>query len=449
MQVTQTSSQGLKQEFKVVVPAGDLAAKLGAQLADVQAKAQIKGFRPGKAPIGHLRKLYGKSIMGEVLQEAVNEANRKIVEDNQLRLAVEPKLDFPGGQEEVERALEAEGDLAFTVTFETLPKFEIGSFDDISLERPVAEVADADIEAALKNLADRVQEFEPRAEGEKAQSGDKLTIDFTGKLDGVAFEGGTGGDIDLVLGSNTFIPGFEDQLVGAAVGDARVVKVTFPADYSAAHLAGKDAEFDVTVKGVAAPKALEIGEELAKKYGFENFDAMKEAVKGNLEADFHKVSRDKLKRALLDALDSRYSFELPETLVGQEFNNIWGQHEAESRRAGQPLAEEGKTEDETRAEFRKIAERRVRLGLVLAEIGQSAGVKVEDKDLTDALIERARMFPGQEKQVWDFYRNNEQALAQLRAPIYEERVVDHISKLIKITDKTVTKDELFKEDDEA
>jgi len=449
MQVTQTSSQGLKQEFKVVLPAGDLAAKLGAQLAEVQAKAQIKGFRPGKAPIGHLRKLYGKSIMGDVLQEAVNEANRKIVEDHQLRIAVEPKLDFPGGQEEVERALEAEGDFSFVVTFETLPKIEIGSFDDISLERPVAQVSDEDIEKALKSLADRAQEFEAKAEGAKAEKGDKLTIDFTGKLDGVPFEGGAGGDVDIVLGSETFIPGFEDQLEGAGAGDQRLVKVTFPEDYSAKHLAGKDAEFDVTVKAVAAPKALGLDEELAKKYGFESFEAMQTAVRGNLEADFDKASRDKMKRALLDALDGRYSFDLPETLVEQEFNNIWGQHEQESKRAGRPLAEEGKTEDETRAEFRKIAERRVRLGLVLAEIGQNAGVKVEDKDLTEALVERARMFPGQEKQVWDFYRNNEQALAQLRAPIYEERVVDHIAKLIKITDKTVTRDELFAEEDEA
>jgi trigger factor len=449
MQVTQTSSEGLKQEYKVVLPAGDLAAKLAAQLAEVQAKAQIKGFRPGKAPIGHLKKLYGKGIMSDVLQEAVNEANRKIVEENALRIAVEPKLDFPGGQDEVERALAAEGDFAFTVTFETLPKFDVGSLDDIALERPVAEVGDDDINAALKNLADRVQEFEARAEGAKAETGDKLTLDFTGKLDDVPFEGGTGGDVDIVLGSGTFIPGFEEQLVGAGAGEQRLVKVKFPDDYSAKHLAGKDAEFDVTVKVIEAPKPLEIGEELAKKYGFENFDAMKAAVKGNLEADLHKVSRDRLKRALLDTLDSRYSFDLPPTLVEQEFNNIWAQHEAESQRAGQPLAEEGKTEDETRAEFRKIAERRVRLGLVLAEIGQNAGVKVEDKDLTDALVERARMFPGQEKQVWDFYRNNEQALAQLRAPIYEERVVDHISKLIKITDKTVSKDELLKEEDEA
>ncbi len=448
MQVTQTSSQGLKHEFKVVLPAGDLAAKLAAQLSELQAKAQIKGFRPGKAPIGHLKKLYGKSIMGDVLQEAVNDANRKIVEENALRIAHEPKIDFPGGQEEVERALQAEGDFSYVVTFETLPKIEIGSFDDISLERIVAEVAEEDVEKALQSLADRAQEFEARGEGAKAETGDKLTIDFTGKLDGVPFEGGTGGDVDIVLGSGTFIPGFEAQLEGAAAGEQRVVKTRFPDDYSAKHLAGKDVEFDVTVKAVSAPKSLGLDEELAKKYGFESLDAMKTAVRGNLEADFHKVSRDKMKRALLDALDSRYAFDLPESLVEREFSNIWGQHEQESQRAGQPLVEEGKTLEETRAEFHQIAERRVRLGLVLAEIGQNAGVKVEDKDLTEALVERARMFPGQEKAVWDYYRNNEQALAQLRAPIYEERVVDHISKLIKIADKTVSREELFKEDEE-
>ena len=449
MQVTQTSSQGLKQEFKVVLPASDLAAKLAAQLSEVRARAQIKGFRPGKAPLEHLRKLYGKGIMGDVLQEAVNEANRKIVADHNLRIAVEPKIDFPGGQDEVERALAAEGDFAFTVAFETLPTFEIGAFDDISIERPVAKVDAAEVEKAVKSLAERVQEFEARAEGAKAAKGDKLTIDFTGKLNGEPFEGGTGGDVDIVLGSGTFIPGFEEQLEGVAGGGQKVVKVRFPDDYSAKHLAGKDAEFDVTVKAVSAPKALEVGEELAKKYGFESLEAMQTAVRGNIEADYEKASREKLKRALLDALDARYSFDLPETLVEQEFNGIWSQHEQESRRNGQPLAEEGKTEDETRAEFRKIAARRVRLGLVLAEIGQKANVKVEDKDLTDALVERARMFPGQEKQIWDYYTKNEQAMASLRAPIYEERVVDHIVKQIKVVDKTVSRDELFAEDEEA
>ncbi len=448
MQVTQTLSEGLKREFKVVLPAGDLAAKLDSQLMEMRAKAHIKGFRPGKAPVSHLRKLYGKSLMGEVLQEAVNEANRKIMDENQLRVAMEPKLDFPA-QEEVEKALEAAGDFAFSVSFETLPIFELGGFDDISLERPVAPVTDEDVQSALEKLAERVREFEPKtAEGAKAEKGDKVAIDFTGKLDGVPFEGGTGGDVDLVLGSGSFIPGFEEQLEGAAAGEQRVVKVTFPENYSATNLAGKAAEFDVTVKSVAGPKAQEIDDEFAKKYGFESLDAFKTAVRGNIEADYDKASRDKLKRALLDALDARYSFELPQGLVDQEFDSIWREVEAERKRAGKTLADEGKSEEALRAEYRAIAERRVRLGLVLAEIGQRAGVKVEEKDLTDAVVERARQFPGQEKQVWDFYRNNEAALAQLRAPIYEERVVAHLSSLIKIADKTVTRDELFAEDED-
>jgi len=449
MQVTQTLSQGLKQEFKVTLPAGDLAAKLDSQLKELQAKAQIKGFRPGKAPTSYLRKVYGRGIMGEVLQEAVNEANRKIVEERQLRIAIEPKLDFPGGQAEMEKALEAAGDLSYVVTFETLPSIEIGAFDDIALERPVSEVSDEDVTKEIERLADRIREYEAKADDAKAEKSDKVTIDFAGKLDGVAFEGGTGGDLDLVLGSGTFIPGFEEQLEGAVKGEQRLVKVRFPDDYSVNNLAGKDAEFDVTVKSVSGPKALEIDEDLAKKYGFESLDAFKTAVRGNIEADFAKASRDKMKRALLDALDRKYSFDLPETLVEQEFRGIWAEVERDRQRGGKTAADEGKSEDESRAEYRAIAERRVRLGLVLAEIGQKAGVSVEDKDLTDALVERVRMFPGREREVWDYYRNNEQALAQLRAPIYEERVVDHIASLIKIADKTVTREELFKEDDET
>ena len=448
MQVTQTLSEGLKQEFKVVLPAGDLAAKLETQLAEMRAKAQIKGFRPGKAPISHLKKLYGKSLMSEVLQEAVNEANRKIVDDNKLRIAAEPKLDFPGGQDEVEKALEAAGDFSFVVTFETLPSFELGSFDDISLERPIAPVTDEDVEKSIQALVDRVREYEPKAEGAKAEKGDKLTIDFTGKLDGVAFEGGTGGDVDLVLGSGSFIPGFEDQLDGAAAGEQRLVKVRFPDEYSAKNFAGKDAEFDVTVKSLEAPKAAEIDDEFAKKYGFDSLDALKTAVRGNLEADFEKASRDKFKRALLDALDARYKFDLPSSLVENEFAGIWREYEAERQRAGQAETEANKNEDETRAEYRAIAERRVRLGLVLAEIGQKAGVTVEEKDLTDAVVERARQFPGQEKEVWDFYRKNENALASLRAPIYEERVVAHLAGIVAVSDKTVTREELFAEDEE-
>jgi trigger factor len=448
MQVTQTLSEGLKQEFKVVLPASDLAAKLESQLAEVRAKAQIKGFRPGKAPIAHLKKLYGKSIMGEVLQEAVNDANRKIVEENNLRVASGPQLDLPEDRETIEKLLEAAGDFAFVVKFETLPTFEIGAFDDISLERPVAAVSDEEVEKAVNQFADRVREYEPRAEeGAKAEKGDKLSIDFEGKLDGVPFEGGTGGDVDLVLGSGMFIPGFEEQLEGVVKGEKRLVKTRFPEDYSAANLAGKDAEFDVTVKEVSAPKSLNLDDELAKKYGFESLEAMRAAVRANIEADFDKASRDKLKRQLLDALDKRYSFDLPSSLVDQEFQGIWREVEKELAKPNSKEVE-GKSEDELRADYRAIAERRVRLGLVLAEIGQRAGVTVDDKDLTEAVVERARQFPGQEKQIWDFYRNNEQALASLRAPIYEERVVAYLSSLVKIAEKTVTREELFAEDEE-
>jgi trigger factor len=311
-------------------------------------------------------------------------------------------------------------------------------------------VADEDVEKTIATLAERAQEFEPKEEGAKAEKGDKLSIDFTGKLDGVAFEGGTGGDVDLVLGSGSFIPGFEEQLEGAAAGEQRLVKVQFPDDYTAKHLAGRGAEFDVTVKAVARPKASVIDDEFAKKYGFDSLTDLQTAVRGNLEADFAKASRNKMKRALLDALDAKHAFDLPESLVEREFNGIWEQHQTERKRAG-AAAEgegEGKSEEDERAEFRAIAERRVRLGLLLAEIGQRAGVKVEDEDVTKALVERARQFPGQEKQIWDYYVNNEQALAQIRAPLYEERVVDHIVSLIKVNDKTVTRDELFAEEED-
>lgn len=447
MQVTQTLSQGLKQEFTVVLPAGELSAKFDSQLAEMRAKVQLKGFRPGKAPISYLKKLYGKGVMGEVLQEAVNEANRRIVEDHELRIANEPKLDFPGGQIEVEKALQADGDFSYVVTFETLPAIDIGSFDDISILRPVAPVSDADIAQAIEKLAERALEFEPRQEGATAAKGDKATIDFTGALDGVPFEGGTGGDVDIVLGSGSFIPGFEDQLEGAAAGEQRQVKVRFPETYSNKTLAGRDAEFEVTVKALAGPKPQEIDDALAKKYGFESLDDFQTAVRGNLEADHDKASRDKLKRALLDALDKKYAFDLPESLVEHEFAGIWEQLEAERKNA--PGDAKDRPEDERRVEYRAIAERRVRLGLVLAEIGQRAGVSVEDEDVTKALTEYVRQFPGQERKLWDYYVNNEQALAQIRAPIYEERVVEHIATLIVIADKTVTREELFAEDDDG
>ena len=447
MQVTETLSQGLKREYKVLLAAKDLAERLETQLVEMKDKVRINGFRPGKAPLSHLRKLYGRSIMGDVVQNAVNDANRKIIDDNGLRLAAEPKLDFPGDQAEMEKVMEAQGDLAFTVALEVLPKFEIGAFDDVELERPVADIQDADIDTVVERMASQSRKFEPKAEGAEAANGDKVTIDFTGKLDGVPFEGGTGGDVDLVIGSGSFIPGFEEQLVGMKQGDERTIDVTFPEAYNAPNLAGKAATFDVTVKAVAAPGELVIDDELGKAYGFEDLAKFRDAIRDNLQRDFTRVSRERVKRALLDALDKKYSFDLPESLVTQEFAAIWNQVEAEQKQSGKTFEDEGTTEDEQRAEYNRIAQRRVRLGLVMAEIGEKAGVQVTDDEVTGGIIERARMYPGQEKMIWDFYRKNPQALAEIRAPIFEEKVVDHIVAQANVTDKKVTREELFKVED--
>ncbi|RFB80466.1 trigger factor [Methylovirgula sp. 4M-Z18] len=446
MQVTETLSQGLKREFKVVLPASDLAARFERELSDLKGKVQLKGFRPGKVPTEHLKRVYGRSVMGDVVQNAVNEANRKIVEDNGLRLAMEPKIEFPTDQAEVERALEAKGDLAYQVALEVLPQFDAGKFDDVELERPVAEVTEEEVNKAVDRMAERNRTYS--AKDGAAEKGDKVKIDFVGKINDEAFEGGDGKDIDVVIGSETFIPGFEDQLLGISAGDERLVTVTFPENYMALHLAGKEAKFDVTAKGIETPGAVTLDEEFAKGFGFDTIDALKDAVKKNIGDEYAKLSRSKLKRSLLDALDKRYTFELPQSLVDQEFAGIWQQVEAEQKASGKTFADENTTEEKAREDYRRIAERRVRLGLVLAEVGEKAAVKVPDEDVTRALIERARQYPGQEKQVWDFYSKNPERLAELRAPLFEEKVVDHIISLAKVTDKTVSKDELFKFSDE-
>jgi trigger factor len=449
MQVTETLSQGLKREFKVVLPATDLATRLEGQLSELQAKARINGFRPGKVPVAHLKRLYGRSVMTEVVQEAVNEAHRKIIEDNALRPAAQPKFDFPGEQDELEKAFEASADFAFTIAMEVLPKIEVGGFDDVEIVRLGAEVEDSEVDEVLKRLAEQNRTFTPK-EGEEAvaRTGDKATIDFVGKIDGEAFEGGSGEGVDLVLGSGSFIPGFESQLEGLAAGGSRTVSVTFPEDYSAAHLAGKAASFDVTLKGIAAPGEVAIDDELAKGFGLEDLAKLKESIKANIARDYAAASRRKWKRELLDALDKKYSFELPEGLVTQEFDQVWRRVAAEQGQSGRSFEDEGTTEEAARAEYQRIAERRVRLGLLLADIGEKAGVTISDDEFGQALIARVRSYPGQEKVVWDYYQKNPEARAEIRAPLYEEKVVDHILALVKVTDKTVSKEELLAFDDE-
>ena len=447
MNVTETLSQGLKREFQVVLNAADLKTRLDDELQNLQGKAKINGFRPGKVPVGHLRRLYGRSVMADVVQNAVNEANQKIVADHGLKLAFEPQIKFPENKDEIEAAMEAKGDLAFTVALEVLPKIELADLSDVSLVKPVTETPEADVDAALERMAGQNRPFASKGDDAVAEKGDRLLISFTGTLEGQPFDGGTGTGIPLDLGSGQFIPGFEDQLQGAKKGEQRTVSVTFPENYTATHLAGKPAEFAVTVDDVQAPGELKIDDELAKGFGMESLDALKAAIREQLGRELGAQSRRKLKKSLLDALDTKYAFELPPTLVDQEFGSVWSQVEADMKEAKKSFADENTTEEEARAEYRKIAERRVRLGLVLAEIGEQAKIQIADDEVTQALIERARQFPGQEKEVWEFYRKNPQALAEIRAPIFEEKVVDHLLGQVKVEDKTVSREELYADDE--
>ncbi len=446
MQVTPTLSEGLKREFTVVLPAKDLEEKLTSQLVELKDRVRINGFRPGKVPMPHLRRVYGRSVMGDVVQNAVNETNRKLVEDNGFRLAMEPRIEFPEDKAVVEAAMEARGDLEYKITIEILPTIEVADFAGIKVTKLVYEPDAAEVDEALERMASQNKPFTPKDAKSKAKKGDRVVIDFVGKIDGEAFQGGTGTDVPLELGSGQFIPGFEDQLVGVKAGDEKAVNVSFPAEYGAEHLAGKAAVFDVTVKAVEEPGEVKIDDELAKTFGMESLEALKDALKANIGRDYVLASRRKLKKELLDALDAQYSFDLPPTLLEQEFEGVWQQVTQDLQAAGKTFADEGTTEEAARADYRKIAERRVRLGLVLAEIGERAKIEVTQDEVSQGLMERARQFPGQERMVWEFYQKNPQALAEIRAPIYEEKVVDHILLSAVVTEKPVTKEELLAED---
>lgn len=446
MQVTATLSEGLKREFRVVVPVSDLAARADARLDDLKGRVNINGFRPGKVPAAHLKKLYGKSVLAETIEAVVGEANQKIVEENGFRLAQEPAVKLPEGENEAQAVFDGKADLNYTVAFEVLPTIELADFKGIAVEKPVVEPSEADVQAMLDTMSKQNRPFEAKTEG-AAEEGDRLTISFVGTIDGEKFDGGTAEDIQLELGSKSFIPGFEDQLVGAGIGEERVVKVKFPSNYMAANLAGKDAEFVTTVKSMERPGERAVDDEFAKMVGFDDLAKLKEAVSDRLKGEYAAASRRKVKRSLLDALDEKHAFDLPQTLVDQEFESVWRQINQDMEARGKTFADEGTTEEKAREEYRKIAERRVRLGLVLAEIGEKAQIKVSDEEVSRAVIERARQFPGQEQQVWDYFRKTPQALAALRAPIFEEKVVDYILELADVTEKPVSKDELFKDDE--
>jgi trigger factor len=446
MQVTKTIEVGLKREYRVVVPARDLEARVNERLDGLKDRIQLRGFRPGKVPVAHLKRLYGKSAMAEVIEAAVREANSKIVTDDKLKLAIEPKVVLPAEQAAVDQVIEGKSDLAYTVEMEIVPPIALADFKAIKLTRLAAEVTDAEIDQTLQTIAEQNRPFVTKAEG--AQKGDRVTVSFQGTIDGAAFEGGTGEDLPLVLGSDRFIPGFEDQLVGLHAGESKSFSVKFPGDYRMASLAAKDATFAVTIKAVEAPGEVKVDDEFAKTLGLESLARFKQVVKERLAREHAAASRQKLKRALLDLLDERHKFEPPPSLAEQEFSNVWAQIEKDLKDQGRTFADEGTTEEKARQEYRAIAERRVRLGLVIAEIGEKNNIKVTEEQLKAALMEQVRQFPGQERQIWEYYQKNPAALAAMRAPLFEDKVVDFLIELAEVEDKPVSREELYKEDEE-
>ena len=447
MQITDTITEGAKREFRVTVPASDLEMRVNERLEELKRQVRINGFRPGKVPVAHLKKVYGRSVMAETIEQVVRETSSQVVADRGLKLAMDPTITLPQETAEIEGVIAGKADLSYTVAVEVVPQIALADFASIQLEKPVADVTDEEVEAALRNLAEQNRSYTGRPESEQAQSGDRVVISFKGTVNGEAFEGGSGEDVPVVIGASVLLPGFEDQLIGIAAGETRTVNVTFPADYAEPKLAGQAAVFEVTAKAVEVPNPVTIDEAFATALGAESVDKLREAVRERITREYAAASRQKLKRVLLDQLDVMHKFEAPPTLVETEFNNVWNAVLADLKSQNHTFEDEGTTEEKAREEYRGIADRRVRLGLVLAEIGEKNGIKVSDEEVSRGIVERVRQYRGREQEAWDFYRKNAAAQASVRAPIYEEKVVDFILELAAVTEKKVTKDELFKEDE--
>jgi trigger factor len=445
MQIVEKSGEGLSRVYGVTVPAADLAERLEARITEITPQLNIKGFRPGKVPPAHVRRVHGKALMAELVEQTISESTQKVLEENKLRPAGEPALTPEGDLQEV---VDGKADLSFEIALEVMPEFDPVDPATLELVRPVYKPGDDEVDEALAELAKQNRSFEPRTgKTVKAKDGDQVTIDFVGKIDGEAFEGGSAEGAQLVLGSGSFIPGFEDQLVGAKPDSDVVVKVTFPEEYQAAHLAGKEAEFEVKVTAVSAPVDTVADDAFAEKLGIESLDKLKGLLRDNIEQQYVSASRFKLKRALLDALDTKHDFPLPPKMVEAEFAAIWTQVQQDKAQETLPPEDADKTDEQLESEYRKIAERRVRLGLVLAEIGRINNVQVTEQELLEAMRQEAMRYGPQAQQVFDMFRQNPNAQAQLRAPIFEDKVVDLIVEKAKVQDKDVSKDELMAEDD--
>ncbi|MGN6158528.1 MAG: trigger factor [Devosia sp.] len=444
MQVTETLNEGLKRKLSLVIPKSDLTTRLDARLSELKGQANIKGFRPGKVPESHLRKMYGKSAMAEVMQDAINTTVGNALTERSERAASQPKVDLPDDQATINKVLEGESDLNFDVSYEVLPAVELMDFKALKLDRPVVEVTAEDVDKEMQRVFRQNRGYDAKPDDGTVEQGDNLGLSFVGKIDGKPFEGGSSDHAHLIVGSGDFIPGFEEQLVGMKKGETRSLDVTFPADYNREELRGKKATFDVTVLHIDAPQAGELDDDFAKRLGLENIDALRTAVREQMTAALASMSRQAIKRQILDALDETHKFPVPEQLVDAEFDSIWQRVEHEVKDHGRSFEDEGTTEEEARAQYRKIAERRVRLGLVVAEVGNKNNIQVTEDEHQQALIAEVRRFPGQEQQVYDYYRNNPPARAGLRAPVFENKVVDFIAEQATQTDKPMSRDDLAK-----
>jgi trigger factor len=445
MQIVEKSGEGLSRVYGVTVPAGELAKRLDARIAEIAPQMNIKGFRKGKVPPAHVRRVHGKALMAEVIEQALNETTQKVLDDNNLRPASQPDLK---PESDMDKVMAGGVDLSYELSLELMPDFEPIDIAGIKLTRPVYSPSEKEVDEALADLAKQARTFAPRTgKSLKAKDGDQVLIDFVGSVDGVEFPGGKGEGFELTLGSGQFIPGFEGQLVGAKPGDDVTVKVTFPTPYQSEELAGKDAEFAVKVHEVRAPVDAEPDDELAKRLGLSDLATLKETLSKNLQQGYDNQSRFKLKRALLDELDKGHAFDLPPKMVDAEFAGIWQQVEQDKAAGGLPPEDAGKSDDQLKDEYRRIAERRVRLGLVLAEIGRRDNVQVTDQELMQAMQREAMQYGQQAQQVFEFFRSNPNAQAQLRAPLYEDKVVELIFAKATIKDKKVSKKEIEAEDD--
>ncbi len=435
MQVKETLNEGLKRGYQVTVTADELDAKVNDKLAEAQPEIEMKGFRKGKVPMALLKKQFGPKVLGEALQETIDAAMNEHFEKSGDRPAMQPEVKMTNEDWK-------EGDdIVVEMAYEKLPEVPDVDLSKIKLEKLVVKAADAEIDEALANLAESTPEFKDRKKGSKAKSGDQVVIDFLGKVDGEPFEGGAAEDYPLELGSNSFIPGFEDQLIGAKAGDEIDVKVTFPSEYGAENLAGKDAVFTCTVKAVKEKVAATIDDEFAKKYGAENLDDLKKQIAERLEAEYAQAARQVMKRKLLDELDKAVSFDLPPSLVeaeaGQIAHQLWHEDNPDVQGHDHP-------EIETTDEHRKLGERRVRLGLLLAELGKQQDIEVSDAEMSQAVMAQARQYPGQEKQFFEFVQQNPQMRQQIQAPIFEDKVIDYVFEQAEVTEKTVKKADLEK-----